>query len=239
MVYNGMLAVKEPDSDGDYPYYSTYGAMAHKVFYSKKWPCCSGTLVEGVADYVKNIYFRAKDGVAVNLYAPSRLKWNEHGTWVTLTQESDYPLDGAITIHIACTAPVEFSLQLRVPAWAERSPVVRVNGKPVRTEMRRGFAAVRRRWKTGDTLTLELKQTFRTEAIDDLHPNTIALLRGPLVYVEMNPADGTAKLPHSEALLTTDQMPGTFVAQSALQTRLFAPFYFVQDENYTMYAGLS
>ena len=92
VVFNGILAVKEPDADGDYPYYSTYGAGAHKVFYPKKWPCCSGTLVEGVADYVKNIYFRAHDGVAVNLYAPSCVRWMEHGTAVTLAQETDYPL---------------------------------------------------------------------------------------------------------------------------------------------------
>jgi DUF1680 family protein len=239
VLYNGVLAVKLPDSDGDYPYYSTYGVQTRKVFYPKKWPCCSGTLVEGVADYVKNIYFRANDGVAVNLYAPSQLKWSDHGTAITLTQETEYPLGDSVTMQIDCAAPAEFSLQLRIPQWAAGTPAIRVNGKPVQTRMQRGFAAVRRRWKTGDTLTLELKQTFRTEAIDDLHPNTIALLRGPLVYVEMNPADGTAKLPHSEALLTTDQMPGTFVAQSALQTRLFAPFYFVQDENYTMYAELS
>ncbi len=93
VLFNGVLAVKEPDTDGDYPYYSTYGGRRNKVFYPKKWPCCSGTLVEGVADYVKNIYFRAHDGVAVNLYAPSRLKWNEHGTPVTLTQETEYPLE--------------------------------------------------------------------------------------------------------------------------------------------------
>ena len=61
---------------------------ARKVFYPKKWPCCSGTLVEGVADYVKNIYFRAEDGVAVNLYAPSRVQWNQNGAAVTLAQET-------------------------------------------------------------------------------------------------------------------------------------------------------
>jgi len=109
----------------------------------------------------------------------------------------------------------------------------------VHTDTRRGFAVVRRRWKAGDVLTLELKQTFRTEAIDELHPETAALLRGPLVYVEMSPADGTAKLPHPDDLQTADKTPGTFAVRSGNQTRLFAPFYFVQDENYTMYASMS
>jgi DUF1680 family protein len=239
VILNGTLAVKEPDSDGDYPYYSTYGAEAHKVFYPKKWPCCSGTLVEGVADYVKNIYFRANDGVAVNLYAPSRLKWSEHGAAITLTQETEYPLGESVTMRIGCAAPAEFALQLRIPQWTAGTPAVHVNGKPVQTDVRRGFAVVRRRWKTGDTLTLEFKQTFRTEPIDDLHPQTAALMRGPLVYVEMNPADAGAKLQRPDALRTADHSPGTFVAPSARQTRIFAPFYSVRDEDYTMYEEMS
>jgi len=239
VVLNGALAVKEPDSDGDYPYYSTYGAQTHKVFYPKKWPCCSGTLVEAVADYVKNIYFRANDGVAVNLYAPSRLTWREQGTAVMLTQETEYPLGESVTMRIDCAAPTEFALQLRIPQWTAGTPAIRANGKPVRTDVRRGFAVVRHRWKAGDVLTLELKQAFRTEAIDELHPETAALLRGPLVYVEMNPADGTARLPHPDDLQTADKTPGTFAVQSGSRTRLFSPFYFVQEENYTMYAQMS
>ena len=30
VLFNGILAVKEPDADGDYPYYSTYGAQAQQ-----------------------------------------------------------------------------------------------------------------------------------------------------------------------------------------------------------------
>ena len=46
-VFNLALAVRDPDSDGDYPYYSTYGPAAQKRYYGKKWPCCSGTLATG------------------------------------------------------------------------------------------------------------------------------------------------------------------------------------------------
>jgi hypothetical protein len=52
-----MLATRTPDSDGGYPYYSNYGANAVKKYYHRKWPCCAGTLVQGVADYVLNVYF--------------------------------------------------------------------------------------------------------------------------------------------------------------------------------------
>lgn len=235
VVFNGMLAVKEPDADGDYPYYSTYGARAHKIFYPEKWPCCSGTLVEGVADYVKNIYFRAADGVAVNFYAPSRVKWNERGIAVTLIQETEFPLGEAVSIRIDCAAPVAFALQLRVPGWATATPQFRVNAKPVHAEQRRGFAVVQRRWSDGDTLTFALKQQFRAEAIDDLHPETAALLRGPLVYAEVNPAESETRHARVDILLDAEQTPGAFSAKENGRTRVYAPFYSVRDESYTMY----
>jgi hypothetical protein len=236
VVFNGILAVKEPDADGDYPYYSTYGAAAHKVFYPKKWPCCSGTLVEGVADYVKNIYFLAPDGVVVNLYAPSRVKWTEHGTEVTLAQETDYPLRGTVALRVTSTAPIEFALRMRVPGWMAATPQLRVNGKPVHADLQQGFAIVRRRWTSGDTLTCEFPLQFRTEAIDDLHPETVALLRGPLVYVEQNPAEGEAAHASPEALRPEAGTPGAFSSPAGKSTRTYAPFYFVRDEAYTMYA---
>ncbi len=238
VLLNGLLAARDPDSDGDYFYYSTYGARAQKEFYPKKWPCCSGTLVEGVADYVKNIYFRANNGVAVNLFTPSQIKWNEHGTPVTLTQETDYPLGETVTVRIACKAPVEFALHLRIPAWLPETPSLQVNEKQVNVQIRRGFAVIRRRWSNSDVVTLDLKQEFRTEAIDDLHPETVALLYGPLVYVELNPAEGAAKIAHADDLRPTEQ-PGTFSSHSGGRTRLYVPFYFVHDETYTMYADRS
>ena len=236
VVFNGILAVKEPDTDGDYPYYSTYGEGAHKVFYPKKWPCCSGTLVEGVADYVKNIYFRANYGVVVNLYAPSRVKWADHGTAVTLTQETEYPLGETVVLRVTCTAPVEFALKIRVPKWLNATPQLRVNGKPVHADLQQGFAVVRRHWTSGDTLTCEFPLQFRTEAIDDLHPETVAILRGPLVYVEQNPATGEAAHANPEALRPAAGTPGVFSSHAGNQIRTYAPFYLVRDEAYTMYA---
>jgi uncharacterized protein len=235
VLFNGTLAVKEPDTDGDYPYYSTYGAQAQKVYYPKKWPCCSGTLVEGVADYVKNIYFRSDDGIAVVLYAPSQLKWSVRGTPVILTQETALPLGDQVTFHVACPARVEFELQLRVPSWAPDKPALSINGKPETFTMRRGFAVIRRPWNHGDTLTLNVPQQFRTEPIDDRHPNTAALLRGPLVYVELDPSMSNPRFPQSDKLRAVEERPGAFLSQSEGVTRRFVPFYFVHDGIYTMY----
>ncbi len=239
VLFNGILAVKEPDADGDYPYYSTYGAEAHKVFYPKKWPCCSGTLVEGVADYVKNIYFRAQDGVAVNLYAPSRVQWIERGIPVQLSQQTDFPLGDAVALHVQCAAPVDFALRLRLPEWAHAAPQLRINGKPARADRHAGFAVVRRRWTSGDTLAITLPMHFHAAPIDDLHPESVALMRGPLVYVEQNPAGNSPAHANPADLEPRPRTPGEFSARTGNQTRIYVPFYSVRGDAYTMYAQQS
>jgi DUF1680 family protein len=233
VLMNGVLAAKEPDADGDSPYYSTYGAQAHKVFYAKKWPCCSGTLVECVADYVKNIYFRAPDGVAVTVYAPSTVRWEEGGLPVALIQETDYPLSAMVKLRVECASPVVFTLRLRIPEWIVRKPAIQLNGRPVSAEMRSGFAVVRRRWSGSDTLTLELPMEFRTEPIDALHRGTVAMLRGPLVYVAMNPGEEWSRLPELETMRAGRGSAAAFSAGEREQT--YMPFYFVRDQSYTMY----
>ena len=99
-----------------------------------------------------------------------------------------------------------------------------------------GFAVVRRRWTSGDALTCEFPLQFRTEAIDDLHPETVALLRGPLVYVEKIRPTSEAAHANSEALRPEAGTPGVFSSHAGGRTRTYAPFYLVRDEVYTMYA---
>jgi DUF1680 family protein len=80
---------------------------------------------------------------------------------------------------------------------------------------RKTFATVRRRWRKNDTLEVKLPFRDRTEAIDDRHTDTVALMRGPLMMVAVNAPDGMPEL-------TT---PGL----------RFAPFYTVRGESYTTY----
>lgn len=205
LVYNALLAVKHPDDDGDYPYYSTYGRHAVKEFYPHKWPCCSGTLVQGVADHVLNLYFQAADGVCVNLFAPSEVVWSGGGTPVRLEQETQYPDGETTTLRVDCAAPATFAVHLRVPGWLRESPEIAVNGRTLRVKADPGsFAAVRRTWNRGDRLEMRLPLSFRLEPIDELHPRMAARLRGPVLY-------------------------------ASLDSGRSVPFYTVRDQSYSVY----
>jgi uncharacterized protein len=235
VLYNTILAAKFPDGDGDYPYYSTYSPDARKVYYPKKWPCCSGTLVECVADYVKNIYFRSADGVAVNLYTPSELAWNRGGGVIRLTQDTNYPLADTIRIRIESSGAAAFALYLRIPAWLTGPASIQVNGRIVHPTVRLGFAAIQRTWHSGDEVILNLPQEFRTEPIDDLHAETVAILRGPIVYVLLSPVANEGDLRGLDGIRPADGPNGTYVERIGNRERTYVPLYRIQDESYTTY----
>lgn len=238
LVYNTLLGVHFPDSDGDYPYYSSYGPQAQKVFYPKKWPCCSGTLVQGVSDYVLNLYFHDDAGVFVNMYAPSQVRWTQGSTPVRLVQETAYPADDRVRLTIAAAQPVDFALRLRIPGWIAGPAEIRVNGQPAGVAAQPGtFATIQRHWQGGDVVDLVLPQGFRVEPIDESHPEVVAVMRGPLMYVGLNPWPGLFETPLAlpQAL---EPLPGeaqAFHASVAGRDLVMTPFHLVQDETYNTY----
>ena len=234
VVNNTILAVKPPDSDGDYPYYSTYSPSGAKVFYQKKWPCCSGTLVQTVADYVLNIYFRSKDGIYVNLYTPSELKWTQDDAAIKLTQQATTSENIATSLQIETQKPTTFAIYLRIPAWASGA-IIAINGRPITTGAEpKGFFAIKRTWHNNDHIDLSLPQTFRTESIDDLHPNTAALMRGPTMYVALNPKPGKPRQRLSSGAIR-QIAPQAYIANDTV----FVPFNHVENEAYDTYFDIA
>ncbi len=194
VLYNTVLGALPVREDGLSFYYSDYHDSGRKTYRtgdpnakyrwdrSPRWPCCSGTLPQIAADYTISTYFRGADGVYVNLYVPSRLSWTSRPARCTLTTSTSYPAGNLVTMRLELSAASEFALHLRIPAWAGAGTSVSVNGRRVTAPLAAGsFFVLRRNWKTGDLVELELDQPVRTEAVDAQTPDQVALLRGPQV----------------------------------------------------------
>jgi DUF1680 family protein len=183
MMYNTVLGAKPLQDNGENFYYADYNFNAKRVYKEARWACCSGTLPQVATDYRINMYFRGPQGVYVNLYVPSTLRWTEDGATLSLTQEGDYPYEDHVTFTVTSSVPKEMGLNFRIPAWAEGASVF-VNGvKQKGVAVPGQFAAIQRKWATGDRVELELPLKVRLESIDAQHPDTVALLRGPLVLM--------------------------------------------------------
>jgi uncharacterized protein len=246
VLFNTILAVKFPDSNGDYPYYSTYSPVAQKVYYQKKWPCCSGTLVQTVADYPLNIYFHAEQpvhagvpetaGLYLSQYIPSRLRYTHAGVSIQVNQQTRYPAEDTITLTLQPAHPVTFTVYLRIPAWLTGPASVSINGKPWTGSAQPGtFAGLCRTWQSGDRIDLTLPQSFRTEPIDEQHPTIVALMRGPVQYVALNPSPQLDRdrltLPAGLKQISAQ----SFVENYSGNQVVFVPLHSVRNETYTSY----
>ena len=132
MLYNTILGARPIRRDGVSFYYADYNHDdAKKVDYEQKWPCCSGTFPQLTADYGISTYLRGAHGIHVNLYVPSRITWQQGSAHASLTQHSEYPVNGDTSLALTLSHPERFTIALRVPAWAGSKSKVTVNGSAV------------------------------------------------------------------------------------------------------------
>lgn len=237
VLFNTILGALDPDDDGDYFYYSDYHAHARKSYYKSKWPCCAGTLLQSAADFPLNLYFHDGRGVYATLYGGSELRWKVNGIPVKLTQKTMYPASERIELRVYPASPVEFPIHLRIPGWLDRSAVITVNGRPSPVRAERGsFAAVSRRWRAGDTIELRLPFSSRAVPIEGRAPDTVAVLRGPVMLNAIDPPEQLSV--DASALAAMEPVPGApleFECRTAAGTVRMRPFYRVRNETYSTY----
>lgn len=239
VMYNTVLGALPLQADGRNFYYSDYNFDAQRVYKEARWACCAGTLPQVAADYRINLYLRGPQSVYVNLYVPSALRWEEEGAQLSLTQTGDYPFDGKVVFSLAASKPADLTLYFRIPAWAPRAQI-RVNGQAQPTPVPGRFAAVRRLWRSGDVVELLLPLPMRLEPIDPRHPDTVALVRGPLVLMAVKP-DIDAAVPvlsRSELLNARRAGASEWRAGTAEGPIILAPFTSLGARPYTAYLHL-
>ncbi len=169
--------------------------------------CCPSNLARLIPQVSGMAYSYAEDNIYCGFYMGSDVEIPMTGGAVALSQQTLYPFDSNITIEVNPSAQgEEFTLWLRVPTWCgeqfvpgelysyddgESSAVVaRVNGRKVRAEVVNGFLPVRREWKSGDVVELELPMPVRFSVADErveADRNRVCVTRGPLVYCAEEP----------------------------------------------------
>jgi hypothetical protein len=241
MMYNTVLGAMPLEENGKNFYYSDYNFDGKRVYKEARWACCSGTLPQVAADYRINIYLRGPQAVYVNLYVPSTLRWNENGAALSLTQEGEYPYEDRVTFTVTSSQPAELTLHFRIPEWAQGAEIF-VNGTRQSGLATSGqFAAIRREWKSGDRVELELPLKMRLEPIDAQHTDTVALLRGPLVLmaVKEQQAAPLPKITREQLLAAKRVSEREWLAASANGPVTMLPFSWIGSRPYTTYLKVS
>jgi DUF1680 family protein len=124
------------------------------------------------------------DGLQLHQYSSSRLTADVGGGEAEIAVETDYPWDGSIRVSVTDAPATDWTLSMRVPAWADGAKV-RVNDEDVQEVASGSYATLRRRWEAGDVVELSLPMTVRFVEADDRIDailRCVALERGPLVF---------------------------------------------------------
>jgi DUF1680 family protein len=185
-------------------------------------PCCVGNIPRTLLMLPTWMYSTGPDALYVNLFIGSSVPVGSiAGAPVEVEQTTDYPWDGKVKLTVKPSAPARFSIKIRVPnrnvsQLYSSTPdcggilSLAVNSTPIDPVLENGYATVRREWKAGDTIELELPMKVqRVRAVSQVLADAgkVALRYGPLLYnIESVDQDVDATL-KPDSTLSTEMKP--------------------------------
>lgn len=250
-AYNDLLGAQAPDGEDWCYYIHPNGRRLHTTY----WRCCKSSGAMALEELPAVAYaVTAGDVLSVNLYGPGSAVAVLRGAGeVRLEQRTAYPFDGSVELQLQAARPANYTLRLRIPAWAEGA-MLSVDGERVDGMPGAGtWATLTRDWGTGHVLRLELpmpatahRATHRNVQVsrapdgstvehEVLHYDWIAISRGPLVYatglVDGYKLEETLRLPAdaAPALRVLDavrgEAPQIGLSAPGRAEILYAPYY--------------
>lgn len=185
-LYNGALSGLATDGATFFYDNPLESRGTHHRWTWHRCPCCPPNIARTVASIGSYMYGVSADEAAVHLYGESTARLMVGTAQLTLTQRTDYPWDGRITISVGLDAPASFKLALRVPGWCGKASIS-IDGQPIDVAAieDNGYLRIDRQWRGGETVELDLPMDVRF-----IHANPkvkadlgrVALARGPMIY---------------------------------------------------------
>ncbi len=163
--------------------------------------CCPSNICRFIPSIPGYVYAIAENRLYINLFIGSQSGIDFNGNHIEILQKTDYPWDGKVEITIDPQKSRNIEIALRIPGWSQNQPVpgdlytfrspdhqmftLTVNGRNADYAVDKGYAVVKRNWKKGDRLVLELPMPVRYVMAHEKvssDQGRVAIQRGPLVY---------------------------------------------------------
>ncbi len=174
--------------------------------------CCPTNVVRLLPSIPGYIYAQNGNDVYVNLFISGTGSLTVNNKALKITQQNNYPWDGALAFTIDPASAMEINLKIRIPGWAQDEAMpsdlytyehpsaqkieIKVNGKAVDYQMVKGYAVISKKWKKNDkvelTLPMDVRRVVANKSVPDDN-GKVALQRGPIMYcAEWKDNDGKA-----------------------------------------------
>jgi uncharacterized protein len=244
-IYNNLIA----NQDGE------KGIRYHSVLVDQKdiesrQPHCMSTCCEGQGTRMMGalpefIYSIADDGVWVDLFAASTLKFSTPNGTMSLRMITGFPYDPKVTIIVNTSQPEVSDIRIRIPAWAAHYMAINVNGKKLTTGKPGSYVSLSRTWKDKDEISFILPMEFRmtryTGEEKEAGYDRYALEYGPLLMAYVNIKDQNEKIvlpvkPENlvKSLKPVPGKPLHFMAAGSSNFE-YMPYFEVMEEKFSCY----
>jgi uncharacterized protein len=159
--------------------WSTNGDFSNIYGLMPNFACCLANMHQGWPKFVESMWMATNDnGLALVAYGPSVVKaLVSNGKEITITEETNYPFNGGVSLKITTEKAVRFPIEIRIPGWAD-SLTIRYKGKTVIAKGNESFI-LHERWKNGDQILIEIPMEIRVE---ERYNESLSILRGPLYF---------------------------------------------------------
>ena len=206
-LYNGLISGVSLDGGGFF-YPNPLESMGQHQ--RQPWfgcACCPSNICRFIPSLPGYVYAVKDDNVYVNLFLSNKSTLNVKGKKVSLSQTTEYPWNGDITVTVDKNAAGQFAMKIRIPGWVKNQVVpsnlyqytdgkrlnyqILVNGQSANGKLTDdGYFTVTRKWKKGDRVQLHFDMEPRTVRANNkvaADRGMITVERGPLVYCAEHP----------------------------------------------------
>jgi len=160
--------------------------------------CCEGQGTRLIGSLPEHIYSLASDGLYVNLFEPSTIKWTQNGDTLRLKAITRFPFDPEVQLQFSAARPVQAKIRVRVPSWAAHDMAVHVNSKLAVSGWPGSYVVLNRTWSEGDTVnfTLPMKlDMVRYTGVDQIPDQArYAVTFGPILLAAVGATEISLRL---------------------------------------------
>jgi uncharacterized protein len=207
--------------------------------------CCEGQGTRMIGALPEFIYSVADDGVYVDLFASSAIKFPSGKDSMSLKMVTRFPYDPGVKLTVKVREPVLSKIRIRIPSWAANDMNINVNGKKMASGKPGTYVTLSKQWKNEDeisfTIPMNCRMTRYTGEEKEPGYERYALEYGPILLAYVNTMDKKEKIvlqvKPEKLTKSLNPVPGkplhfTLGGNSDFE---YMPYFEVREETFTCY----
>lgn len=217
--------------------------------------CCEIQATALFGKLPQYIYMLADDGIYVNLFAGSDIRFDVDGRPYGINMNTKFPYGETVSLHLSAPMGGSMKIRLRIPSWVADRVEIRVNGMAAAVGNAGEYVTLEQDWQDGDRIDFSLPMTFKAERYigrDRVEGcERYAFSYGPLLMAVRGPLTDSCMQAKEEptirlslsaeellAGLTETDKPLEFSIANE-EAYLLVPYFSINDESFTCFPALN